>query len=413
MKRFVAYAIVIIATLVGLLLLWESRLVVGIFLLSLLLTAAVRPIIVRLTARGLPKALGTLLTYVSGLLLLGLGLYFLSGPLVAELDLLADRLTATYDRFYPYWQAGNAFEQALASRLPPPARLYDLMAAEEGQLLAQTLFMFTRNLISVLSGAVLIVVLSIYWSADQERFERLWLSLLPPEKRGRGRDIWRAVETGIGSYIRNEGALSFIAFFLLVLVYAAVGINYPILLALLGAVAWLIPIVGFIFMIVPAFLSGLASSLAVAVAVTLYTGLVLLVLEFVIQPSLFRRRRVYSPILVILLIIPLASLYGLLGVLMAPPLAVVIQILLGSLFRRRRMEVEAIYPSAQVERLSERLADTRLQIEEEPPPEIASLAERLDSLLARAEERLDALPLSLLETSLPEAPPADAQEEQV
>lgn len=410
MKRLVAYTTVIVATLGGLLLLWELRLVVGIFLLSLLLSAAVRPIIVRLTARGIPKVVAMLLTYFSSLLLLGLGLYFLSGPLVSELDFLADRLTITYDRFYPYWQEGSAFEQALASRLPPPERLYDLLASEEGQLLAQTLFTLTRGLVAALSGTVLVLVLSVYWSADQARFERLWLSFLPPEKRGRGRAIWRAVETGIGSYIRNEGALTLIAFLLLVIVYAALGINYPILLALLGALAWLIPLVGFVFTIVPAFLSGLASSMSVAVAITIYTILVLLVLEFVVQPSLFHRRRVYSPILVILLIIPLVSLYGLLGVLVAPPLAVTIQILLANLFRRRRMEVDAIYPSAQVKKLSTQLAETRLQVKE-PPAEIASLAKRLDSLLARAEERLEAIPLSQIESALPEVRPTDAEEE--
>lgn len=402
MKRFLAYVAVVLATLAGLFLLWQIRLVVGIFLLSLLVSAAVRPIIVRLTARGVPRTLAMLLTYLSGLSLLGLGGYLLSGPLVGELDLLADRFTVTYDILYPAWEQGNAFEQAVAGRLPPPQRLYDLLASEEGQLLAQAAFSFTRSVISLLSGSLLVLVLSVYWSADRAHFERLWLSLLSPGQRSRGRDIWRALETGIGSYIRNEGALSLIAFLLLWLVYAITGLNYPILLAILGALAWLIPIVGFIFTIIPAFLAGLAINLGIALGVTLYTILALLVLEFVIQPTLFHRRRVYSPILVILLIIPLAGVYGLVGLLVAPPLAVAIQILLASLFRRRRLEVEAVYPSAQIVDLEQKLAELQ-ETTTSPPPELKSLMDRLESLLLKAEDKLDEIPLSLLETPLPEA----------
>jgi len=413
MKRLLAYAIVILATLTGLLLLWQIRLVVGIFLLSLLVSAAVRPVIERITARGLPMVAAMLLTYLSGLLLLALAGYFFSGPLVGEVDMLADRLTVTYDILYPNWEEGSAFEQALAGRLPPPQQLYDLIAAEEGQLLAQTVFAFTQSLISFLSGFALILVLSVYWSTDQAHFERLWLSLLSPEQRGRGRKIWRALEVGVGRYIRNEGALSLIAFFLLLLVYALAGINYPIILATLGAFAWLIPIVGFIFTIIPAFLASLPLGLGVALAVSLYTMLVLLALEFVIQPRLFHRRRAYSPILVILLFIPLASLYGLVGLLVAPPLAVAIQILLSSLFRRRRLEVDAVYPSARVLALEQKLAALR-ETAGTPQPEIKSMMDRLEELLTKAGDQVDQIPLSPLENATSGLPAGfvEASEEQ-
>jgi hypothetical protein len=41
---------------------------------------------------------------------------------------------------------------------------------------------------------LLLTALSLYWSLDQQRFERLCLSLLPAETRVYARDSWRELE---------------------------------------------------------------------------------------------------------------------------------------------------------------------------------------------------------------------------
>lgn len=65
----------------------------------------------------------------------------------------------------------------VAERLPAPSALFGALTGEEGQLVLPTLLGFTQNNISVVSAALVILFLSIYWSIDQVHFERLWLSL--------------------------------------------------------------------------------------------------------------------------------------------------------------------------------------------------------------------------------------------
>ncbi|MCZ7672142.1 MAG: AI-2E family transporter [Chloroflexi bacterium] len=78
-----------------------------------------------------------------------------------------------------------------------------------------------------MSGGLVILFLSLYWSLDRVRFERLWLSLLPPEQRARARDIWQTIESDLGSYIRSEVAQSLLAGLLLGLGYWALGSPTP------------------------------------------------------------------------------------------------------------------------------------------------------------------------------------------
>jgi hypothetical protein len=51
--------------------------------------------------------------------------------------------------------------------------------------------------------SMLVIFLTLYWSAERPWFEWSWLSLFSPEQRRRTRTIGRALETGVGTYIRS------------------------------------------------------------------------------------------------------------------------------------------------------------------------------------------------------------------
>lgn len=393
MRRFAAYVLVVAVTLALLYLLWLLRAVVGIFVLSLFFAAAVRPIITRLKQRGLRTGLALALTYGGLILLTLLTVVAISQPLLIEGQELADALGRSYDMGYARWSSGSEFQQLVTGRLPQPNDLYESLAAEEGRVLANALLSAGQTVGAVIAALVLVVVVSIYWTVDQAHFERVWLSLVRPSERARAREVWRATEWGLGSYLRNEAAQAIIAFVLLWVGYTVMGIHYPTILAIIGALAWLIPVVGFIFTIVPAFLAGLSIGVEIAVVGVIYTMLVLLLLEFVIQPRLFRRR-LFSPILVILMLLPLAETFGILGLLAAPPLAVMLQTLLAALLQRHNTESMPAFENTEIEALSNRLTDVRIAAKLDEAPELSNMAQRLEKLLQESRQALREQPLS-------------------
>lgn len=392
MKRFSSYLLVVISTLAFLLLLVHFRIVVALFLLSLFTAAAVRPVIRRLTDRGIALPVAMLATYAVGLGLVIAFLVAVGQSTIAEVQDVLNDLARAYETRYPTWKESGMVLQAIASRLPPPDALYELLAADEGTLLAQGLLGVGQSILTMLGGFVVVLALSIYWSTDRLRFERLWLTLVTASKRAEARRIWRNVEEGVGGYLRSAVVQSYAAALLLGLGYLLIGLPFPTLLAIVAALAWLIPLLGFLAAVVLAFLAGLSEGILVALFVALYTAGLFLLLRRLAGPRLAEWRDLHSSLLAVVMMIVLAEAYGLAGLLLAWPLAVAVETLVIELMRQRRSRLEAGSPPGRIAELENRLRQIQAQLASDadsPSPELASLAERTAALVEEAKVSLE------------------------
>jgi putative permease len=390
MRRLILSVAIVFATLAGLILLWQFRLAMVLFLLSLATAAAARPATDSLVENGLPRGVAILLVYLAGLLVLGGFLYLISGPFLKELQQGTDDFVQTYERIKSEWPQGTAFQQFVASQMPPPDDLYKAIAGERGSMLLQNIIGMAQGFMVVVGQFFIILVLSVYWSADRLHFERLWLSLLPAERRAHARRIWRDLEQGVGAYIRSELLQSLIAGLVLGVGYWIIGLDYPVLLAAIGALLWLIPWLGAVLAVVLPLVAGLGINPLIAAVAVVYTLGVLLVLEALVEPRLFNRGR-FSSLLVVFLLIVMTEAYGLLGLILAPPLAASVQILFRHLVRFFSTPIQ-VDRDQQIAALKERLQEIRLELDEleEPSPQVASLAERLETLIEKSEHALEA-----------------------
>jgi hypothetical protein len=151
---------------------------------------------------------------------------------------------------------------------------------------------------------------------------------------------------------------------------------------LVGALACLIPVVGVTLAAFVVLLVGLLNSVQISLFTALYALIVLTALGVWVKPRLFNRRW-DNPILTVVLLIALADAFGLLGILVAPPLSVVCQILWSRLISRRAV----LGAAAQISDLEERQArvwDTIRAMDEPPLPLMTSSMERLTQLIEKA-----------------------------
>lgn len=387
-KKLVWIGTAIMTTLLALVLLWQFRTVVVYVLVSLALAAAVRPLVKRRAGRSLARRLVSISLYLVALGGFGLVLFLSVGSAIRDIQELAQQLSVQNEWRQPAWLKGSSFQQLLDARLPPPSELFAAAVGDEGQLVLPAVLGFTEGIFSVLSAGLIILFLSLYWSVEQVHFERLWLSLLPPGQRKEMRDIWRTVEPDIGAYIRSELAQSLLAGLLLGLGYWLLGSPYPILLALMGALAWLIPVMKAPLAVIPPLLVGLLTSVPLSVLTVLYTLLIMAALKRWVEPRLSNRRQ-YNPILTLVILIALADAYGFLGIIAAPPLSAACQILWSHLVSHRAVSGAA----AQVSDLKGRQAQVWAIIramDEPPPPVVTSGMERLTRLIEKAEPALQA-----------------------
>ena len=401
-RQVVIIATAVMTTLLALVALWQFRVVVIYVLISLVLAATIRPIARSESRRNFVTRLLMILLYVVSIGIFGVLLFLVGRLLIGDLQELAQTISEESTWVLPPWLQGGLLQQQLARWLPTPDKLFEAITSQR-QLMLSAILGLTQGMGGFVSGFFVIVFLSIYWGINQNHFERLWLSLLPSEQRTHAREIWRTLEQELGAYTRSEIIQSLLAVLLMGIGYWLLGSQYPALLAVVGAVASLVPVVGALLAVILPLLLGLLTGAQLSLFTVPYTFFVLIVLQVWVEPRLFRRQW-NNPILTLVILLALADAFGLLGIILAPPISVVCQIL-WKLLANDRLPPD---PAVQVSDLKERHARLRRDIdgmEGTPPPLIVSSLERLASLLEKAEPILPAAlrhePAELLPMSQP------------
>jgi putative permease len=382
-KQLVIIGIAVMSTLLALVMLWDFRIVVIYVLFSLALAATVRPLVTDWQDRAFLQRLGLILFYSITVTMIG-WLIFLAGRYVAgDIQQISQTLSVQETWQLPAWMGSSAFQESLNAWLPTPNKIFETAAGEQSQFVLPAVLSFTEGIGGLLSGSLLVLILSIYWSTNQIHFERLWLSLLPAEERKLARNVWRTIELELGAYIRSELVQSFLAALLLTIGYWVFGCQYPVLLGVLGGLAWLIPVVGAPLAMILPLLVGLSTSLQLGLIAMLYTLIILVSLQIWVEPRLFRRQW-DNPILTLVLILVMANAFGPFGILLAPPLSAICRILWNSRVRNRLTSDSVIQVSDLQERQAHLWAIIQ-SMEEEPPPLVINSMQRLVTLLEKAE----------------------------
>jgi predicted PurR-regulated permease PerM len=399
LKRIVWYTLVVLTTITFLVVLWQFRRPMVLFLLSLAVSAAFRPLIDYFVQRRLPRNIALILSYALVLGVVAGVIIIISEPLARDLALLSNRLAIGYEQIKARWPvSGTQFERSLAELLPPSEELYAGLAGERGVEMGRAVLGVTTDALDFGGNLGLILILSLYWSTDSVHFERLLLSLIPVEQRPRARSIWSSIEKGVGAYIRSELVQSFLAGILLWVGYRLMGLEYPVLLALLGSIVWLIPWFGALLAVIPALLAGLSGGVGLAVLASVYTIIVLIIQEWVIEPRIFWRQR-YSSLILVIFILILTDSFGLVGLILAPLVSAAVQIVFKYILQPPMTDISArtkdLETPQEIGLLETRLIKMRSALEsrtEPVSPEIGNLIERLERLIIDANRYYDRVP---------------------
>ena len=390
MKRVADITFMILLTLTGVALVWYFRQVLGLFAFMLILAAATRPLVEFFDLKRINRSLAMILIYVALIALIVLIFVGVSDSLFNDLQLLSDRAAFAYENVFNTWPDGSDFQKTIAARLPPPANLYESMAGENGLGFAQVLLGVTVNSFSFIAQLFIAIILSIYWSVDSMRFERLWLSLLPPDSRTRARNIWRDIERGVGVYLQNEFVRGLLAGLLTGFGLALIGVPYASLLGVIAGLTALIPWLGIMLAVVPVLLAGLSVGPLFAVAGVVYTLAVFIFIEGVIQRRIFGAQN-YSSILTLLIALALVEIFGIFGLLLAPPLSATIQLFFRSMQNpaKRTVDESKAGKLAEMKSRISVLNASILASDDDVSRQASSILVRLEGLIKKVEELVE------------------------
>jgi predicted PurR-regulated permease PerM len=184
------------------------------------------------------------------------------------------------------------------------------------------------TLVSALIEIGLIFLMSIYWLLATPDLHRFALSLLPVPRRQAARSVLHEVGQTAGGYVRGKALAMLVVGVVSYLGLWVIGVDYPLVLALIAGVSELIPLVGIYVATIPAVALALIDSPTQALLVLIFYVALQQVESHLLLPAIVHQQAGIPPLLAVFALFAGQQLAGLLGALIAIPLAGVLQVLL-------------------------------------------------------------------------------------
>jgi predicted PurR-regulated permease PerM len=289
--------------------------------------------LVAIASRGLPRPVAIVLVYLSIAVILATTLWFALAPLAGQ----AQELVITLPDLIGQAEAWLEQNGERIGNLP-----LDSLAAQlqglGGQLLALPV-----TVMSSLFDLLLVAFLSLYWLLAGPQLYRFTLSLFPEERRERVGEVLAELSRTVGGYVRGVGINVLLVTVVTFVALELIGLPFALVLAVIAGLLELIPILG-------PFISG-AIIVSFALSQSVNTALLALAFFVVLQqvegnlltPMVMRSQTSIHPFLILVAIVLGAGAGGLLGVLVAIPLAGAIKVLVVEVLApalRRRVGAE-------------------------------------------------------------------------
>ncbi|MGI8477123.1 MAG: AI-2E family transporter [Thermomicrobiales bacterium] len=307
----------------GILLIWLALKLSSVLLLvfiALLLTAALDPLVTRLERRGWGRSTAGSVLILTMLVVIGGTLALTVPPMITEGRQLAAQLLTYVQDAQPYFKNqpdAYAKLQDLVNRRAKDPALY-LSHARAVGLTAGT----------VLTQVILLVTMTAYLLiADGERTLFWAFRYLPASQRPKIRRALPDISRVVSGYVVGQFLTSLLFGIFAFAVCTALGVPQAILLALLAFVADAIPIVGALLATAPAVLLALTvSPTAAGIVLALYLIYQQVENQFIV-PRIYRSTLQISSFGVLLAVAVGASLLGIIGALIALPIAAAIPVI--------------------------------------------------------------------------------------
>ncbi|MBI4320089.1 MAG: AI-2E family transporter [Chloroflexi bacterium] len=332
--RFVKIAPQTIALAIGLLLLGvllilflhRIRFVLVILALAIIFAQAVEPFVTLLQTRRIRRGAAVVIVYLAILLVFAAAVLWLAPPIVLQAQQLIINVPALIETLQSllvsYQTALNVSPEATRTILQALGN----MVVDSQQLLS-SLLLFPLQITYVVIATTSVLVISFYWMLVSEHVAGWLILALPSEHRMVGQSILRDMGLKVGDWVRGQVILSTAVGLMTFLGLVLLGQGFAVILAVWAAVTELIPIAGPIIGAIPAVFLALLVSPWQAVLVAVMYLVVQQIEAHLLVPNVMYRQVGLHPLVVILSLLVGGTLLGIVGALLAVPVAAALQVL--------------------------------------------------------------------------------------
>ena len=278
-----------------------------------------------------------ILTVLVGVLGMFVGLVFAIIPVVIE---QSTKLVNQITDYVSTISSLDAFFEQIQSVIP--VEIVDVRAAAEEALayitnpdnLAQIgggVFQVGVSIATGIFAAIIILILTLYFTASISNIKRAAYRLVPRSRREQFINISEQVAQAVGRYVVGQVTLALINGALSFIFLSAIGAAYPALFAFIAFLFSLVPLVGTLSGSVLIVLTQLLvnpESMSTVIVAAIYYLVYMQVEAYLLSPNIMNRAVKVPGVVVVIAALIGGTLLGILGALIAIPVAASIMIII-------------------------------------------------------------------------------------
>lgn len=339
------HALILVALAIGIgLLAWMFAVVINrvhniatTIIIAILFAYAIFPA-VRVLSTRMPRALAVIFIYIVALIAIGFAVAYLAPAVASEAVDLSRTLPATLRTIEG--QITHPGTSPILGHFPPEVRAFIVQNAARVGIIASTFagnigmeaFGMLRGTATLIVDTFLMLALAFFFIIEAEQIRATFLRLIPRNARPAAIGFIDEVDRVISGFVRGQILLAIVIGIAVTLILLITGVRYATLLGVLAGLASVVPIVGEFIGGVPTFLVALFTVGPIKALIVL--ALFVAVFEVqgrVLAPVVVGKSVGVSPLIIFVSILLGAEAFGLVGMVIAVPVAGIVRVALDRL----------------------------------------------------------------------------------
>jgi predicted PurR-regulated permease PerM len=311
--------------------------------ISVIFAALIEPLVNWLAKRKIPRGLGVILIYIFLLLFLFLTVRLVIPPMIEQVALLANNFPSLWQRIIENFSNFREFSQ---ERDLFEAIRQNLEGLQAGlQKAASGVYSFIISIFRNLINFTMVLVITFYLVVQEQAINKFFKAVAPAQYHSHLINLFSLIQKKIGDWARGQLLLG-----LIVGLFSFIGLifllpKYALVLALVAGITELIPYLGPILGAIPAVFLGFTVP-----PVSFWRGLAVLILYVIIQqlennllvPQVMKKQVGLNPVVIIIVMLIGARLAGIIGLILAIPVATAISIIVKDFIKKSELpEIKA------------------------------------------------------------------------
>ncbi len=394
----------------GFLLLYQFYMVVLIFFIALSLSIAIKPATIYLERYHIPPRVSIILIYFLLTIFVGLFMWIIVPLILSQVSDFVSQMPVYYGTLRDYFvNSPSVIIQSIGTLIPSHFFLVEQQVMEQGDA-TNSILMIWQWVSSTANGLLILVVvllLAYYWTLEGENLLQRLLWRIPQNRRKDVRTFIDEVQLRIGGYVRGQTLLCVIIGVSSAIAFWLIGVPNAFTLGLIMGIFEALPVIGPVLGAVPSLLLTLSTAPEKTLWVIIALAAIQQLENSFLVPRVMDESVGVNAIVSILAISAFGLLFGILGAILAIPLAAILQILLNRIifqdppelaaepassiqqsrdrFSVLRLEAQELAQDVRKQARSESNAEDGTRVEEEATDTIELLASELDTLLVGME----------------------------